>query len=48
MEDVETLCDQLDASGFFAGTYKDKNKGMYLIDGLSAKGMNALIQSQNK
>lgn len=48
MEDVEALCDQLDASGFFAGTYKDKNKGMYLIDGLSAKGMNTLIQSQNK
>ena len=48
MEDVEALCDQLDVSGFFAGTYKDKNKGMYLIDGLSAKGMNALIQSQNK
>ena len=47
MEDVEALCDQLDALGFFAGTYKDKNKGMYLIDGLSAKGMNALIQSRN-
>lgn len=47
-EDVEVLCKQLDASGYFTGTYHDKYKGIYLIDGLSAKGMNELVRLQNK
>lgn len=48
VEDVKALCDQLSNSGFFTGTSQDKNQKVYLIDGLSQKGINTLALFQNK
>ena len=48
VEDVKTLCDQLSNSGFFTGTSQDKDQKIYLIDGLSQKGINTLALFQNK